>query len=1051
MSGESINWGPLTRSTESNSRRERREHMRRQQAARRGLASAVTVLLASALAFGGANAGYAEDAPADPAPVTQGDPAPLVETSPAVEADESTGDGAEQTSPPPAEAAPDVSDPEPAPVPEPEPVPAPEPEPLPAPEPAPAPETDAVVPDTQQSDDAVVAQKQTDAILAPSAIALAAPAPVIAPLVASTCDFAGFEIDGNLTAGDCPPGGMDWNTPGLGVTQTGSTGTYGSSNKDRNDPTGWISGGAGADQATFAKVYAWSNIVAGDFLVYTGFTRTAVTGTFGFTVEITNAPSRTGNGVPQPDRSLGGTVHRVEQHGNGDISFIESCVYTSQATYDSNCSSSGSGFVWQTNNGGPIANPLDGGATIPVRGFLEMGLNITDLTGVAPGCPAPTASTVYLRSWTGNDNNLQKWAGAISVAPPSTCGALEVTKAGAPAGVASDYSFGYTIDRIGDGAVVAPSTSTVTDALKIGETDQYANVPAGTDFTLVEAAIPANIPWTHLSTVCTVPGYDAPFVLTSPTDTFPVVEGGKTSCVITNTTSLLTVTKVAQGQQNQAFGFDLNGQPGADLSLVGTSAPGTTSAPMLYKPGTAVTITELLDATNAGNGAEADWSLRDITGGVVDTANKRTVVTTVAGQTVNAVFTNVQHSSVVVEKRWIVNGVEYADPNQPDGLDAALTVTGPGSAGASAQGWGVQRDGYFFGDSIEIGESTTIDPLLTGCTMTASRVTLADGAVVDLPAPSTFILADGLQSYTVTNTVTCVSRLTLGKIVVGGSATPDQWTLTAYTTPDGAPATGSALFSGTDGVTAEVTPDQVLQLAESNGPAVYVQDDNRATPSIPSTSPLASGSWECVQVDAEQNPIPGSEFTAGDDGLVAVPLGLFVRCDAVNRTAQVTLLKLVQNTHQGTRAAVDFLLSATPTARAGLAGTTVDGGTTVVAANTFDVRPGHSYSITEEARTAGAAYLQLGVQKYTGDVAPDGSVDHDDPSKWVDVDPSALTVAAGEHAIYRFVNGDPPAFILPLTGGLSTDAFVIVGAVLLLVALGTAVWHVRRKAWGRRV
>ena len=111
-----------------------------------------------------------------------------------------------------------------------------------------------------------------------------------------------------------------------------------------------------------------------------------------------------------------------------------------------------------------------------------------------------------------------------------------------------------------------------------------------------------------------------------------------------------------------------------------------------------------------------------------------------------------------------------------------------------AQGWGVVRTGFQQGNSTVLNETVSLRGLQ--CTLTSSLVTLANGTTVSAALPFTATLAGGANSYTVTNTVTCDTRLTLVK-EVHGSVAPTLWTLNAA-----APAGALPGPSGTTGATA---------------------------------------------------------------------------------------------------------------------------------------------------------------------------------------------------------------------------------------------------------
>lgn len=399
-------------------------------------------------------------------------------------------------------------------------------------------------------------------------------------------------------------------------------------------------------------------------------------------------------------------------------------------------------------------------------------------------------------------------------------------------------------------------------------------------------------------------------------------------------------------------------------------------------------------------------------------------------------------ATVLVHKQWVIDGVAYGNGQQPAGLTATLELSGPEGAPSSAQPWSQARDGYVEGETVTIDESTEIAPTLAGCTIVSQRVTLENGETIDAEVPYEATLDAGDNELTVTNVVECESTLTLVKDVIGGDAEADEWTLTAYTSPEGAPEDGVEVFSGTTGVTEVIAADTRYQLGES-GPGVYLQDDLRTDIQV---SPLSTGSWACILVDEDLEPIPGSGYNDGINGGVTVPLGAHVQCTATNRTAELTLLKVVPD--GSVTQPADWTLTATPASddlpgdvtEASVTGApdVIDDGS--ADDNTFLVLPGHDYAIAESGT---GATLNGELQQYVGVVGDDGSVDHANPDLWVTVDdPSAITVAAGDHAIYRFVNEDAPAFTLPLTGGTGSMPYWLGGGALLaLAAIG---WLVAR-------
>lgn len=371
---------------------------------------------------------------------------------------------------------------------------------------------------------------------------------------------------------------------------------------------------------------------------------------------------------------------------------------------------------------------------------------------------------------------------------------------------------------------------------------------------------------------------------------------------------------------------------------------------------------------------------------------------------------------LTVNKRWIVNGVEYVNGAQPGGISAALTLTGPGAAAATAQGWGVTRGGYDPGSDATINEAVNlIDREL--CTNSAA-VTEVNGAAANYPLgddgyPVT--LSQQNNTATITNTVECKSTLTLRKQVQGGVADPTDWTLQVFTAgEDGVIAsdveTGTQISGamGTSAVTGVyVAPNTRYQIAETGGDPRYAQTDTRSSLQ---SNPLSTGSAACIRVNADGTPYAGSAFADGINGGVNVPLGFRVACTLTNQTAQLELFKHVENTHGGTLAAPDWDLTATPDTMTGLSATTLTGSETTTDDTSFQVRPNHTYTLSE---TTQPGYTFQKLQQCVAD-------DQTDDCNWVDVTADAgggfprqdtdgnwqIQVGVLDSPIYRFVNVD---------------------------------------------
>ncbi|HEX4400206.1 MAG TPA: VWA domain-containing protein [Galbitalea sp.] len=362
-------------------------------------------------------------------------------------------------------------------------------------------------------------------------------------------------------------------------------------------------------------------------------------------------------------------------------------------------------------------------------------------------------------------------------------------------------------------------------------------------------------------------------------------------------------------------------------------------------------------------------------------------------------------STLEVDKIWDVDGTNYPDGTQPDGLTAGLTLDGAGAEFDTVYG------GYENEPSVAIGETTQLS--LPLCTLTGSSLQFNGG-----PHPlGPVTLAEGDNTATLTNTVDCTSQLTLIKEVEGGNTDPASWTLTGVGPPGALPGPNGA--SGTAQATATVTPGAQYALVESGGDPRYTQVDNRDPADTVAGS---TGSWDCAPR------VTGGQLDTDDDAInggVQVPLGQWVQCTAINQTATLTLTKTLDNAGGGTKTPADWTLTATPdTAIAGLPAEQVTGSPTGTA---VDIRPGDTYQLSE---TGPADYQQSSLQCDTG---PGGQYV---TTSTVDATPLADLTC-------QFVNvydpGGPPASESPnelAPTGTPATLPLTVGVVLLLGGLG---------------
>ncbi|MFK0008076.1 LPXTG cell wall anchor domain-containing protein [Paenarthrobacter sp. NPDC090520] len=315
----------------------------------------------------------------------------------------------------------------------------------------------------------------------------------------------------------------------------------------------------------------------------------------------------------------------------------------------------------------------------------------------------------------------------------------------------------------------------------------------------------------------------------------------------------------------------------------------------------------------------------------------------------------------------------------------------------------IQQEGFAF-----VSGSCTVNGTARAVTFSQSGTTIS--ASLTAIAPSSSV------ECTMVNRPT--ASLTLVKQVTYGSALPTDWTLSA-TGPAGALA-GPAGRSGTAAATGiPVTPGAAYRLAEANGPLTYVQ----------------TGTWQCVTGT-------GATVAVTAAGDVTPSNGASITCTVQNATASITLLKQVVSPRTGFQAP-DWKVTATPAVLAGgVLPTETRTGAEYVAsgnpANTFDVRPGHSYTLSEAATdpTRRIAYQELRLERLVG-------------STWTTVSSRTITApAAGQTAVYRFVNAPVQPTTLPLTGGTSADSYYIGGGLMLVLSLALLVWHRSRRMRG---
>lgn len=395
--------------------------------------------------------------------------------------------------------------------------------------------------------------------------------------------------------------------------------------------------------------------------------------------------------------------------------------------------------------------------------------------------------------------------------------------------------------------------------------------------------------------------------------------------------------------QTPAGGWTFTAQPTtggitpASQSGVTAAGTGAVNLPLTFAGGTTsgtVKVTEDPQGHSIVTSSGKNAVCTDVaTGGAITVTNETNgfSIPVSSTQAVTCTVWNrppLPQSTYSVDKVWVVNGETYPNGQQPIGLTAQLTVGGANAPWVTPQGPVPANTVVSLNETTSVGSRDL-------CRITDSRVTLANGGPPANGAlPYSATLQPGDNTYTITNTVTCDSQLTLKKTVSNGPTAPSAWNLDAVAPGGALPGPNGA--TGTPSATALVTPNVTYPLVETGDPR-YVQTLGLNAVPIPP----ATGSWDCVQVNAGGTVVPG--FADGLNGGVTVPLGFRVQCTAVNQTASLTLIKNVDNDLGIDADPSDWTLTATPNAPAipGL------GTAEATTGETVSIRPGKAYTVSE--------------------------------------------------------------------------------------------------------
>ncbi|QIK64386.1 choice-of-anchor A family protein [Leucobacter viscericola] len=212
-------------------------------------------------------------------------------------------------------------------------------------------------------------------------------------------------------------------------------------------------------------------------------------------------------------------------------------------------------------------------------------------------------------------------------------------------------------------------------------------------------------------------------------------------------------------------------------------------------------------------------------------------------------------TNISIQKTWVVNGQSYADGEQPYGLSAVPQLDG------TSVTWGTKQAGKTAGNSVVVGE-TMAGEMPALCTLDSSRLTVENGTEVDKPIPHTMVLAEGDNSVTITNTVSCRSRINLVKQVVGGKRTPSEWKLVVTPKANILAGDKAQTVVGSDqGVSVEVNPGTTYELSETGPLTDYHLSslrcnvgDSGAYIDVTEVTPGARDNITCIFVNSVNDP-----------------------------------------------------------------------------------------------------------------------------------------------------------------------------------------------------
>jgi LPXTG-motif cell wall-anchored protein/uncharacterized repeat protein (TIGR01451 family) len=499
--------------------------------------------------------------------------------------------------------------------------------------------------------------------------------------------------------------------------------------------------------------------------------------------------------------------------------------------------------------------------------------------------------------------------------------------------VPGEYTIGFTFDRTKNGKYAYDYVADLDISGSAGASIDWSSATADFDgpaptsfatevhvlitFTITDAGDPtATITWSgHISSELdygpgssagSINGAPYHFALESTTGDFGCDAGNRDNQLMADAVDFATITVVKDALPNSSTAFDFNisapNNLAADFDLIDDGTP-TNTVTYNVPPGL-TTVTET---------PETGWDLTDITctGSTAGVESGTGVALTLADDdSVTCTFTNSHEATIEVDKYWVINGgtpvLEGSEPAHL-GLSAQLLID------QANKNWSQIYSGYLEGATANLAESVTFgNDLCDWASADAAqhgRLTEENSVAVNLPLPRDVVLGGGDNHYTITNSVTCDSELTLVKSVQNGDALASAWTLSATPTEG-----GMAFAPGSTGVTHLVTADSAYALSEDDADTRYQQ----------------VGPWSCT------------EFGDFAGGAVTIEAGRSATCTVTNATSELVLRKVVQNPNGGTAVPGDFTLVADPVGAG--SNLTTPGS---LAGQSFFVNPGETFNLSE--------------------------------------------------------------------------------------------------------